>query len=101
MYFVKNSGFAREDVYNCDNTGINWKALPGKSLAFRQEKVSSGFKVSKKHITAMVCANATGEHALSLLVIENSKKPRCFKNVMQLPLTWSNATSPELRKVHG
>lgn len=86
--FVKNSGFSRTDVYNCDETGINWKALPRKSLASRKEKAAPGFKVSKDRITAMVCANASGEHALGLLVIGKSKKPRCFKNVNQLPLTY-------------
>lgn len=36
----------------------------------------------------MVSANATGEHALPLMVIGKSKKPRCSKNVTQLPLTY-------------
>lgn len=26
--FVNSNGFDRDDVYNCDETGINWKALP-------------------------------------------------------------------------
>lgn len=86
--FVKDSGFGREDVYNCDETGVNWKALPRKSLASRQETNAPGFKVSKERITAMVCANASGEHALPLLVIGKSKKPRCFKSIEKLPLTY-------------
>lgn len=88
LNFVNSSGYAREDVYNCDETGINWKALPRKSLASRRETAAPGFKVSKERITGMVCANAIGDHALPLLIIGKSKKPRCFKNITQLPVTY-------------
>ncbi|KAJ8871552.1 hypothetical protein PR048_027876 [Dryococelus australis] len=77
----------RGDVYNADETGINWRALPRKSLESRREKSAPGFKVSKERITAMVCANAIGEHMVKLLVIGKSKKPCCFKNVQTLPVS--------------
>lgn len=88
LNFVSTNGFTREDVYNCDETGINWKALPRKSLASRRETAAPGFKVSKERVTGMVCANASGDHALPVLIIGKSKKPRCFKNVTQLPVTY-------------
>ncbi|XP_025197548.1 jerky protein homolog-like [Melanaphis sacchari] len=72
---------AREQVYNCDETGLNWKALPQKKLASFTEKTAPSFKVQKYRITAIICANATGNHRLSLLVIGKSKKPRPFKNL--------------------
>ncbi|KAL4135498.1 hypothetical protein QTP88_007104 [Uroleucon formosanum] len=73
--------FVREQVYNCDETGLNWKALPQKTLTSFSEKTAPGFKFQKDRITAMVCANATGNHRLPLLVIGKSKKPRAFKNL--------------------
>lgn len=88
LNFVNSNGFDRDDVYNCDETGINWKALPRKSLASRRETAAPGFKVSKERITGMVCANASGDHVLPLLVIGKSRKPRCFKNITQLPVTY-------------
>ncbi|GFX10628.1 hypothetical protein TNCV_4620691 [Trichonephila clavipes] len=30
---VEEEGYFRDDAYNVDETGVNWKALPGKSLA--------------------------------------------------------------------
>lgn len=77
----------REQVYNCDETGLNWKALPQKTLTSFSEKTAPGFKFQKDRITAMVCANATGNHRLPLLVIGKSKKPRAFKNLNMNALT--------------
>lgn len=94
--FIKEAlekGYSRDDVYNADETGINWRALPRKSLASRREQSAPGFKVSKERITAMVCANASGEHKVKLLVIGKSKKPRCFKNVHTLPVSYTSQKS--------
>lgn len=41
----------------------------------------------------MVCSNASGTHALPLLVIGKSKKPRCFKNIACLPVTYRGQKS--------
>ncbi|KAL4143342.1 hypothetical protein QTP88_005683 [Uroleucon formosanum] len=70
-----------EQVYNYDETGLNWKALPQKTLTSLSEKTAPSFKFQKDRITAMVCANATGDHRLPLLAIEKSKKPLAFKNL--------------------
>lgn len=85
---VGDKGFSRDDVYNADETGVNWRSLPRKSLASRNEIRAPGYKISKDRVTAMVCANASGTHSLPLLVIGKSKKPRCFKNVTCLPVTY-------------
>ncbi|GFS38620.1 jerky-like protein [Trichonephila inaurata madagascariensis] len=73
--------YSRDDAYNIDETGVNWKTLPRKSLASKREPTAPGFKVNKERVTAMVYANASETHSLPLLVIGKSKKPRCFKNV--------------------
>ncbi|GFV41207.1 jerky protein homolog-like [Trichonephila clavipes] len=56
---VEKEGYSTDDVYNVDETGINWKALPRKSLASKRKSTATGFKVSKKRVTAMVCTNAS------------------------------------------
>lgn len=63
LNFVNISGYAREDIYNCEETGINWKALPGKSLDSSRETAAPGFKVSKERITEMICIHASEDHA--------------------------------------
>ncbi|XP_008183146.1 jerky protein homolog-like [Acyrthosiphon pisum] len=79
--FVEKEGYSQDSVYNADESGLNWKALPRKSLASCQEHAARGFKVSKERVTIMTCANAAGTHKLPLLLIGKSKKPRCFKNI--------------------
>nr|XP_046472573.1 jerky protein homolog-like [Neodiprion pinetum] len=86
---ILNEGFSREDVYNADETGIHWISLPRKSLASQEETAARGFKVSKDRVTAMTCANAAGTHKLPLLIIGKSMKPRCFKNIVTLPVTYN------------
>lgn len=80
-------------VYNADETGLNWKALPRKTLASKREQSAPGHKVSKDRVTIMVCANSTGTHRLPLLLIGKAKKPRAFKNVAKLPVTYTNQKS--------
>ncbi len=95
MSKISELNLVREQVHNCDETGLNWKALPQKTLATISEKSASGFKVQKDRITVMVCANASGNHKLSLLVIGKSKKPRAFKNLNlnALPANYYNQKS--------
>jgi hypothetical protein len=46
-----------------------------------------GGKLSQERIIVMVVANRLGTEKRKLLVIGKPKKPRCFKNVVQLPFT--------------
>jgi len=88
--FVEKEGFDEEFIYNADETGLNWKKLPNKSLASRRENTAPGYKTSKERVTIMVCANATGRHRLPLFVIGKSKTPRCFKNIRSLPVEYDH-----------
>ncbi|GFY65775.1 jerky-like protein [Trichonephila inaurata madagascariensis] len=81
LQHVGAKDYSRDDVYNVEETGVNWKAQPSKSLASKRESTATGFKVNKERATAMVCVNASGAHILQLLVIGKSKKPHCFKSV--------------------
>lgn len=76
-------------VYNADETGLYWKALPSKSLVSRKEAAAPGYKMSKDRVTVMVCANASGTHRVPLLMIGKSRNPRCFKNV-KIPLIYTS-----------
>lgn len=98
---IAELGLVREQVYNCDETGLNWKALPQKTLATVSEKSAAGFKVQKDRITVMVCANASGNHRLPLLVIGKSKKPRAFKNLNMaaFPANYCNQKSAWMSQI--
>lgn len=77
------------DVFNADETGLFFKCLPEKTLAFKGETCHGG-KRSKERVTVMVAANMTGTEKLKLLVIGKSAKPRCFSGVKSLPVDYQN-----------
>lgn len=69
-----------DDIYNCDESGLFYKVLPGKTLVREDEKNAPGGKMQKERITFMPCVNASGTHKLPLQFIGKSKNPRCFRN---------------------
>jgi hypothetical protein len=78
--------FSPCDIYNEDETGLFWKALPDCNLAFKNECVSGG-KLSKERVTCLVCASMAGEK-VSLLVIGEYAKPLAFKRANRLPIEY-------------
>ncbi|CAM4832924.1 unnamed protein product [Rotaria magnacalcarata] len=56
------------DVYNADETGLFFKALPDRSLVMAKEKCKGG-KKSKERFTVLLCTNMTGTDKLKPLVI--------------------------------
>lgn len=77
------------DVFNADETGLFFKCLPNKTLAFKHEKCHGG-KRSKERLTVMVASNMAGTEKLPLLVIGKSKNPRCFKGTKSLGVNYTN-----------
>lgn len=78
---VSSQNYSPQEIYNCDETGLNFKALPNKSLAAKQELNAPGFKMCKERVTVLACSNAAGTNKLPLMVIGKSKNPRAFKNI--------------------
>lgn len=83
---VLREEYSPNNIFNADETGLYWRALPEHTYLFKSEKVG-GVKVSKERITILYCASMTGEKR-DLLVIGKSKKPRCFRNVKKLPMDY-------------
>lgn len=90
---LDEEGISGEQLYNCDETGLNYRMLPTKTLASKKEAAAPGYKKSKDRVTVLACSNATGNHKLRLTLIGKSKKPRAFKNLKNtdsLPLWYTN-----------
>ena len=64
-----------KDVFNVDEFGLFYEALPWKSLHFRGKRCSGG-----KHSKEMAASNTLGEKT-PMFVIRKSASPRCFKHV--------------------
>lgn len=78
---IKDNGYTYDQIYNCDETGLNYKMLPSKTLASGQEKSAPGHKRSKERVTVMACSNASGKHKLPLMVIGKAARPRALKDI--------------------
>eukprot|EP00058_Branchiostoma_floridae_P002180 XP_002587668.1 hypothetical protein BRAFLDRAFT_126732 [Branchiostoma floridae] len=83
-------GYAPQDVYNMDESGLFYRATSTKTLFVKGQKCSGG-KQSKERLTIMLCANMVGDKEKPL-VIGKSQTPRCFKriNTKTLPVTYTN-----------
>lgn len=65
-----------DDIFNFDESGLNYRMPPDHGLAQQQ---SSGLKGDKTRLTYGFCVNSTGSVKLEPLIIGHSKRPRCFK----------------------
>uniref|UniRef100_K7F4N8 HTH CENPB-type domain-containing protein n=1 Tax=Pelodiscus sinensis TaxID=13735 RepID=K7F4N8_PELSI len=89
---IDNEGLSGEQIYNCDETGLNYKLLPSKTLASRAEASAPGYKQHKERVMILACSNATGNYKLRLTFIGKAKKPQAFKNLamVSLPFSYKN-----------
>lgn len=81
-------GYSDNEIYSADETGIFYNITPDKTSKFKNENCSGGEHV-KHRLTVLVCANMSGSDKRKLVVIGKSAKPRSFKNVRSLPVTYS------------
>ena len=77
------SNYELPDIYNADEFGLFFQALLSKSLHLKDEKCIGG-KFSKVRLTGLAAANVNGEK-FPMFIIGESKSPRCFRNLKQLP----------------
>ena len=75
------------NIFNTDETALFFKALPDKTIVFKGDPCVGG-KRSKEQVTVLLATNMTGTEWLPLLVIGKAAKPRCFKNIKQLPVDY-------------
>ncbi|XP_064418223.1 tigger transposable element-derived protein 4-like [Latimeria chalumnae] len=76
------------DIYNANETGLFWRMLPNKTLAFKGEKCTGG-KHSDQRVTVLITANMEGSDKRDLLVIGKSQNPRCLKGVRLKSVTYT------------
>lgn len=72
-------GYLEQDIFNCDETGLFFRAIPDKTMCHKGEKCSGG-KLSKERLTVLLCVNMVGEFEKPL-IIGKATKPRCFRGV--------------------
>ena len=81
--------YSKEDIWNMDESGVFWQALPDSGFG-QKGKQCHGGKKSKMRITVAFFVSAAGKKELKPIVIWKSENPRCFKklNKSNLPVTY-------------
>ena len=80
-------GYVPKDVWNCDETGLFYKAIPSGSLRFAGDDQSNRTKVPRDRLTMLQFTNMDGSEKQAV-VVGKSAKPCCFKNVKTLPFSY-------------
>ncbi|GFO41360.1 tigger transposable element-derived protein [Plakobranchus ocellatus] len=80
--------YREEDIFNPDETGSFYKCLPDKTLALKGERCTRG-KKAKERMTVLIAVNMSGMEKLPLLVTGKLLRPRCMKNVKNLPVEYT------------
>lgn len=89
--YIKEENLSKDQIFNCDETGLNFKNMPRRTLELEQESSTvEDLKEIKERITIMTCSNASGGFKLPLVVIGRSAKPTCLKNLTKLPVYYRN-----------
>ena len=84
--------YSPRDIYNADETGIYYRAVPDGTLCFSTDKLY-GRKKAKDRLTVLVCVNMDGSDKRPLLVIGKSNQPRCFRGIPTLPSPYTNSSN--------
>ena len=81
-------GYEKENIWNMDETGIFWRALPDRGFGQKSASCKGG-KKSKQRITVALFVTASGQKEKPV-VIWKSENPRCLQrfNIACLPVSY-------------
>ena len=74
------SEYSIEQVFNCAETGLQYRLLPHKTMVSYSlfEKIAKGREKCEDWVTICACANVTGSIMLPLLIIGKATRLHCF-----------------------
>ena len=85
-------GYSAQDIWNLDETGCFWRALPDKGFSQRTKECKGG----KKSEQRMTVTFIVGASEAMPIVIWKSEKPRCFKHVQKASFLYSTSAKRKL-----
>ena len=77
---IEEKGIMSDQIFNYDETGLNWKKMPSRTYLTQKEKSAPGFKVSKDRFTLLFCVNVAGTYRCKPMLVYKSETPRPLKN---------------------
>ena len=87
-------GYSSEDVWNLNETGVFWKALPDKGFG-QKVKECKGGKKCKQRFTVTFIVNGVGKSEGKPIIIWKSENPRCFKGINKSELPAEYFSQPK------
>ena len=88
-------GYKPQQIFNMDETSLQWKKMPERTYITKEEKCAPGFKVFKDRFTLLLGANLMGDCKLKPVLVYQAENPRTLKGYPKnsLPVCWySNKT---------
>jgi hypothetical protein len=80
--FIENEGFVPEQIFSADETGLYWKCLPNKTLAYETETSAAGLKAKKQRLAVLYRRNAARTFFYeTVCAIGTAKKARAFSGI--------------------
>lgn len=77
------------NIFNADETGLYWRAIPDGTLALKQSE-TVGCKMPKKRLALLLSCNMDGSDKLEPQAIGKSRNPLCFRNIKQMPVEYKS-----------
>ena len=92
---VEEKKLSYNQIFNCDETGLNYCLLPETTLTSSFEKSADGRKKLKERVTLNVCSNVSESIKLPIHLIGKVQRPRCFKGTRMelLPVKYSGQSN--------
>ncbi|KAK0168148.1 hypothetical protein PV327_001976 [Microctonus hyperodae] len=84
--YIRDENLCEDQIFNCDETGLNFKNMPRKTFTSKEESSTCDSKEMKERITIMASSNASGGLKIPLVVIGKSTEPGCMKSINELPV---------------
>ncbi|KAL4141921.1 hypothetical protein QTP88_004468 [Uroleucon formosanum] len=86
QYFMESSELIKDYnsdcIYNCDKTGLFFRAIPSKTLKLKGEQCKDG-KLSKERITVLLCGNMAGELEKPLVMGKAAMPNKCNSELLE------------------
>ena len=88
---IQENNYTPDQIFNADETGLNWKKMPSRTYLAKSEKSACGFKAAIDCVTLLFCSNASGDQMMKPLLINRAINPRAMKgmNKKHLPVHWT------------
>lgn len=81
---IEEGGYTPEQIYNCDESGLQYKTMPKSTYIFKHMKQAKGRKTDKSRFTMLLTVNVSGTHKMRPVVVHKAAKPHCYRHLRDM-----------------